>query len=152
MLSQRKAGEVAWRGESCTLYCTLRKVELTDGSDAESNLDTHDIAFDVGQSSSAESTFRVILVSGNQEWASQKQRVERLKVLQGGRLLAVIFLINADEAATAFARVQCESVFSPRRSWIILATARTENEHSATVFCKLADMGAWPQICRPQPE
>jgi hypothetical protein len=108
MLSQRKPGEVAWRGESCTPYCTVRKVGITDGSDQESNLNTHDIAFDVGESSTSKSTFRAILVFGNHEWASQKKRVERLKMLQGGGLTAVIFLISADEPATAFARVQCE--------------------------------------------
>lgn len=152
MLSQRKAGEVAWRGESYAPYCTLRKVEVTDRSNTESNLDTHDIAFDVGENSSSESTFRAILVSGNQEWASQKKRVEGLKMLQGGRLIAVIFLINADEAATAFARVQCQYVFSPRRSWIILAAAQAEEDRRATVVRGLADMGAWLQICRPRPE
>lgn len=71
---------------------------------AESNLDTHDVAFSLGETSHHESTFRMILVSGHEGWSSQSERIERLRMLNGGRLMAVICLLNGDKAATAFAQ------------------------------------------------
>lgn len=74
----------------------------------ESNLGTHDIAFGVEDNANQDSIYRAILISGKEGWASQRGKVDKLRMLSGGRLIAVIFLVNGDKAVASFAQMQCE--------------------------------------------
>ena len=83
---------------------------------SESNLDSHDIAFEVtGDDNGKDSMFRAILLSGNEGWSPQRtrERIERLRLVSGGRRLAVIFLLDGEDAEDTFAKLQCSYVSAP---------------------------------------
>jgi hypothetical protein len=69
------------------------------------------VAFEVDEGGKKHSVFRAILVSPLEpDFSTICDRMERLSLLNGGRLIAAIMLLSGDGAMTAFIKLQAECV------------------------------------------
>lgn len=76
----------------------------------ETRLETHDIAFPVSIQGDI-AVFRGVLVSAREVGASQtKQRLERLRLLDGGSSVFVVLLLDGDSSMASLTKLQLEYV------------------------------------------
>ncbi|KAL6810878.1 hypothetical protein GGI42DRAFT_200707 [Trichoderma sp. SZMC 28013] len=87
-----------WRGESKAIETRLQypKVEADVDCSPETTLDGHDVSFALApQSRHHQSFFRILLLSSEEaKTAAAKAKIERLSMLDGGKNVAVMLLLD----------------------------------------------------------